>query len=89
MQYQEVIKLKEELKKEFEKETGLTPQYRDDWIRWLEVNEPIKRKPDASEENLAIISNERHKRDKISRDIYYQALADAFGYEKLPSSVFD
>ena len=89
MQYQEVIKLKEELKKEFEKETGLTPQYRDEWIRWFEVDEPIKPKPDTSEENLAILRKEHLKRNKISRDIYYQALTDAFGLEKLPSSVFD
>ena len=89
MSYQDVIEPKKKLKKEFEKETGLTSQYRDEWIRWLEVDEPIKPKPDTSEENLAIRRKEHLKRNKISRDIYYQDLTDAFGLEKLPSSVFD
>ena len=43
------MKLKKQLKKEFEKETGLTPQYRDEWIHWLEVNKHIKPKTDTSD----------------------------------------
>ena len=57
------MKLKKQLKKEFEKETGFTPQYRDEWIHWLEVNKHIKPKTDTSEENFARISKEHLKRN--------------------------
>ena len=45
MSYTSVMNLKRKLMKEFEKETGLTPDYREDWKAWLEENEYINPEP--------------------------------------------
>ena len=42
------MKLKRQLMKKFEKETGLTPDYREDWKTWLEENEYIESEPNET-----------------------------------------
>ena len=48
MSYTSVMNLKRKLMKEFEKETGLTPDYREDWKAWLGENECIEPEPNET-----------------------------------------
>ena len=65
MGYRHVMNLKRKLAKEFEEQTGLTPQYRNEWASWLEANGHIQPEvtPDSLNKEELLLQNTVRKTD--------------------------